>query len=413
MKSARQLYLLHLCTVSAFCVWTGILAGLYHWSMSAESEHHEKLIELKAVSLADQAQLLRRWIGGHGGVYVEQGDDIVPNPLLKHLPHRDIVLGERKLTLYNSPMVLRMLFSEFSGTSEHRIRLVAHQPLSPEGKPDSWEKSSLYALQGGETSVREKVHKEDKTLYRLMYPIKNQPKCDRCHNFGDTRPSEVVGGLSIVVDRTHTDAKFQVLAARIGTNHFVIWSFGALALLLFDRVGSRLLRRIEYTATYDHLTQIFNRRTIEQSLEYGIKVANRYNQPLSILLLDVDRFKSINDSYGHHGGDKILREITHVLTQSVRDTDTVGRFGGEEFLIVAPNTNEDAALTLAERILAELRSHDIWLKHEQKVSVTASIGIASLCEDDEGDTPLLQRADRALYQAKDLGRDQVCVAGQP
>lgn len=409
----NKLLMLHLSLGAAFLLWSAILAGLYVWSIKEQTAHHENLIAFRAKELANQTQVLRRWIGGHGGIYVEEGGDIRSNPQLADVPDRDVLTPQgRKLTLLNSPTVLRKLFSEFEGTSEDRIRLVAYAPVNSSGKPDSWEKKSLDSLQKGGKLFQEKVNDGEKTLFRMMYPIKSQPKCIRCHTFGRGDREKVVGGLSISVDRTSADLEFQTLTERVRVTYFMIWCSGLLAILLSDRVAVKLLNKIDYTATRDHLTRLYNRGAIEERMDYCLKVADRYEQPLSILLLDIDHFKQVNDTYGHSVGDRALQVVSDTLRATLRESDMVGRIGGEEFLVLAPHTSQDDAVSLARRMLDAIPRAPVYVDDSTVLALTVSIGVACRMEQSQSSEALLKEADTALYRAKRNGRNRLCIAEQ-
>lgn len=120
-------------------------------------------------------------------------------------------------------------------------------------------------------------------------------------------------------------------------------------------------------------------------------------------MLDIDHFKAVNDTYGHNTGDMVLQEFAKILQSTCRETDTVGRWGGEEFLIICPDTDRRAALTLAETIRANIEANDF----PGVEQVTASLGVG-LCQPDDNIDTVMERTDAALYQAKANGRNQVC-----
>lgn len=394
--------------VFALIGWTIILVSMYSWGLKAERDHYEHLVELKASALADQTQVLRRWIGGHGGVYAEVGGDIEPNPDLAHIPERDVTTPSgRELTLLNSPTVLRRILTEFESGSVDKIRLVAYNPINPDGMPDAWEHGSLDALGDGKKYIQETVDEKGQRRFRLMYPIKSQPKCSRCHDFGE-EVNKVIGGLSISIDRRESDHDFAILSGRLRYAYLGVWSAGVLGWIVFYFVSFRLIQKLNHSATHDHLTQLFNRGTIEQHLQHGLKIADRYDQPYSILLLDIDFFKQVNDTYGHAVGDKVLQEVTTVLQSSIRTCDTAGRLGGEEFLVLAPNTDVKEALTIVNRILEAYRTCSVQVDANISVPITVSVGLTSW-EKSESASDMMQRADRALYKAKNDGRNQACV----
>jgi len=155
-------------------------------------------------------------------------------------------------------------------------------------------------------------------------------------------------------------------------------------------------------AMIDSLTQVDNRRNLNRILQEEVRRVERHNLPLSILLFDLDRFKRINDTYGHNTGDRVLQEVALKLRQNIRTTDPFGRWGGDEFLCLAINSEGQQAVELAERLRSVLEQH-----HFDAVDkVTASFGVTTY---QRGDTPetLIRRADLGLYKAKEGGRNRV------
>ncbi len=158
---------------------------------------------------------------------------------------------------------------------------------------------------------------------------------------------------------------------------------------------------------YDALTKVFNRRTLEGNLSAELNRVKRYKQPSSIMLLDLDHFKNINDTYGHDFGDLVLKKISAALLENMRDTDYVGRVGGEEFVIVMPNTEKKTGILAADRlreIIAKLVFDTAGLH------VTISGGVSTAPEDAEDIEGLMKKADLALYSAKDNGRNCIVAA---
>lgn len=159
---------------------------------------------------------------------------------------------------------------------------------------------------------------------------------------------------------------------------------------------------LEQQASTDRLTQAFNRRHCEELTLREMSRARRYNLPLSVILFDIDHFKHVNDTYGHAVGDSVLIELVRLVRAHLRSSDVLARWGGEEFVIVAPSSLEEAA-ALAGKLLERVREHDF--THVGRVTVSA--GISSLHYRDTLDT-LMRRVDRALYDAKESGRDRAC-----
>ena len=155
----------------------------------------------------------------------------------------------------------------------------------------------------------------------------------------------------------------------------------------------------------DALTGLLNRYGLQHILAREHAEARRYNRPFSCLLIDLDNFKTINDTYGHTIGDLTLQQLASVLREAVRASDTVFRYGGEEFLVLLPETDLDGAIALAEKIRAFAASRHFG-EDQQVFNLTLSAGASTLCADESGHD-MIARADMALYHAKEQGRDRV------
>jgi diguanylate cyclase (GGDEF)-like protein len=159
-------------------------------------------------------------------------------------------------------------------------------------------------------------------------------------------------------------------------------------------------------ATTDSLTGLYNKRYVLSELENQCRIAYRNQRPFSIILMDIDNFKTINDLYGHLAGDEFLKYTAFLIESSLREQDICGRFGGEEFLIVLPETNLSGAFTVAERIRGKVEISK--LKYQQlEIHTTVSIGINEIDSEQGNITQLLKIADQALYQAKKTGKNKV------
>jgi diguanylate cyclase (GGDEF)-like protein len=170
-----------------------------------------------------------------------------------------------------------------------------------------------------------------------------------------------------------------------------------------------ILAQAHEIANTDVLTFLPNRRKIIVDLQEEVIRATRYDSPLSISLLDLDHFKDINDTYGHTTGDEALRSVSARLREQIRHPDTIGRYGGEEFLIVLPSSEIKAAGEQAERLCQTIRALQIEA-NDHSFKVTISIGVAQYRIGQENWEQFLHRADDALYKAKDMGRDRWVVA---
>ena len=182
-----------------------------------------------------------------------------------------------------------------------------------------------------------------------------------------------------------------------------------LASLLFPLRNALLYRAALQTALRDPLTETGNRIAMNQALQREIDLARRNLQPLSVLMLDIDHFKRINDSHGHITGDEVLKAVAGALKNSLRNIDMVFRYGGEEFMVLLSNTNREAAAMVGERLrmaILELQ----YLVENRAIDLTISIGCATLLTGESVDS-LQRRADNALYVSKREGRNRLSMAG--
>jgi diguanylate cyclase (GGDEF)-like protein len=190
----------------------------------------------------------------------------------------------------------------------------------------------------------------------------------------------------------------------VSTYHQIYVTSFAFSILLFSiamvlLATERLREELEHLATHDSLTDAFTRRHMNEALAQELERSRRQGRDLSLLAMDLDHFKSINDTYGHQAGDRVLIEFVADVRTLLRRHDQLGRFGGEEFVVLLPETNADTALSIAERIRVMMAT--------RKSGCTVSIGVTSRMNDSDTVDALLARADAAMYRAKSNGRNRV------
>jgi diguanylate cyclase (GGDEF)-like protein len=167
--------------------------------------------------------------------------------------------------------------------------------------------------------------------------------------------------------------------------------------------------RIKDMAMRDGLTGLYNRRAFDEQLRHALGREDRQKGRLGLVLLDIDHFKKLNDTFGHPAGDAVLRHTAHVVEQHLRRADEASRFGGEEFALILPGTDEAGALRLAERVRGGVEKAQLVFEGA-RLSVTVSLGVAVWPSDGQHEETLLAAADRALYAAKQAGRNRVAAA---
>ena len=218
--------------------------------------------------------------------------------------------------------------------------------------------------------------------------------------------SEVIGVLQIELrqDRVKSDALQEFPVKR------------QLAVALAERIGLalgniRLRENLKQQTVQDPLTGLYNRRFLEESLNREIASAARKKQTFAVLMLDVDHFKRFNDTFGHEAGDAVLRSLSDSLRGAIRGSDVACRYGGEEFVILLPESSETGALGRAKNILELVRALQLKFDGQPLGPITVSIGVATFPKNGETAHAIIRAADQALYLAKGAGRDTVIVAG--
>ena len=164
--------------------------------------------------------------------------------------------------------------------------------------------------------------------------------------------------------------------------------------------------QVEAQATHDRLTGVVNRETLLHVLVAEVERSIRHNKPLSVAFIDIDRFKPINDTYGHNSGDAVLRQMATMITDNIRVSDVFGRYGGEEFMLIMPETTPDEGIILAEHLRASVMAEPMVIAGDQRLQVTISVGIAGGRGSKLQVDTLVDQADAAMYAAKSLGRNR-------
>lgn len=211
-----------------------------------------------------------------------------------------------------------------------------------------------------------------------------------------------VTGMLFLASRVGRDIDFEFVSVMTLVGNHVTHIIGKVRLFLETK-------RLSIT---DALTGLYNTRYFYKTLDLEIARTNRYDSPFSLILFDIDNFKQMNDTYGHQAGDEVLQEIAQILRSVSRETDTIVRYGGEEFIIILPNTLEEETIFLANRIRNIVQDHQFCKNSLERVRITLSSGIASYPKNAKDAKSLLNAADSALYAAKAAGKNIVfCFEG--
>jgi len=236
------------------------------------------------------------------------------------------------------------------------------------------------------------------------------PKMDGFELIKRIRTNPAFKSIYLILITARIQEGDRVRGLDLGADDYITKPFSFSELLARVRVGSRVVhyqQHLEFQTQVDSLTGLFNRRAFEKKMHEEFERSKRYHNPLSLLILDIDNFKTINDTYGHHGGDAALVKISETLREKTRQSDFPSRYGGEEFVLVLPETDQENALQVASKIHDAIRSCAFGTT-TRPFALTVSIGVSSTSTRFYSDwRELLNDADQALYLAKNTGKDRV------
>jgi diguanylate cyclase (GGDEF)-like protein len=244
------------------------------------------------------------------------------------------------------------------------------------------------------------------------------PKMDGFELIKTIRSDPDLKNLYMILITARIQEGDRIRGLDLGADDYITKPFSFSELLARIRVGSRVIQyqqHLEYQTQTDSLTGLYNRRAFEKKMTDEFERANRYGHALSLLMLDIDNFKIINDTYGHNGGDAALVKISEVLRATTRQSDFPSRFGGEEFVLILPDTDHQRALQAAEKIMGEIRS-SVFSASNAHFYLTVSIGVSSTSILPYANAhQMIEDADHALYAAKHNGKDraEIFQPGKP
>jgi len=397
--------------------------------MSKEMLFQEALSNFKSMTYT------RQWNSDHKSVYVIQHDNIKPNPYLE-----DSILytKDNKVLIKINPAWMTRQISELANKhGDYFFRITSLRPLNPDNRPDGFEKRALIYLKDKKNEKYYTEIAEDK--YNFLGSLKVKSSCISCHEAQEYKLNDIIGGLrvSIPIQSYLENVKeiknksnilysitiFIALVIAFITFYFlkIINKRQKIIQKLNQNLESKVnerTKKLELTSkklkasnkklikisTIDYLTKISNRRYFFELGDKLFKLSKRHNTSFSIIAIDIDFFKKVNDDYGHNVGDEVLKFVSLTIQNSIRDTDLLARIGGEEFAIILKDTNINGAKELAEKIRFNIDEHPY---NSSKLSIhcTISLGIVSISKDDISLSKLLDKADIALYQAKERGRN--------
>jgi diguanylate cyclase (GGDEF)-like protein len=404
MNPATMFYL-NLCLVISLVI-VAIYLGIYLRNNRLLMDS----VKQQAASYLDLIVRVRRWNAGFGGIYVEKKNGVETNRYLREVGSEpDVVATDgRVFTLRNPALMTKEISKIFSEHSGIHFHITSRQLLNKENAPDLFEQRALKSFEVGNQEFWEIERGPAGPSFRYMAPLMVEQSCQKCHFRFNYKVGDVRGGISVSIP-------FNKIENELVVNRQVIIGLSILSLalllgssyLMLNQMSAKIEaanRAVREASITDELTGLRNRRFLMTRFNEEFDRARRNGGALGLLMLDLDHFKVINDTYGHPFGDLVLKRVAQTLAEVVRDYDIAGRYGGEEFAVVVPGSSSSDMLLLAERIRQRIEQTEIQ-DNTASARMTISAGVAALVDDDTVET-LLKRADKALYQAKHEGRNR-------
>lgn len=388
-----------------------------NFHFKAEALTHDILLQ-QGRALFNEIVMFRRWVSQQGGVFVKVKDGVNPNPFLTSLPDLKVNIRDEdgaSYTLRNPGLVVKGISELSEKSGQFRFHVASLKPINEStNSPDDFERKALESFERGEKEAFTIEPSEGGAEYRYMAPLVYEQQCNKCHGFQNYDIGDIRGGISVSIPMTMVSEKLKANRTYILTSAALV--LGILLVFLFT-LSNKFMKKLDEAqaqlfvmATTDGLTKIYNRKVAIERFEEEISQHNRFNKPLSCLLLDIDHFKSINDRYGHQAGDAFLVMLAGILRKFSRQYDIVCRYGGEEFIIILPETDLGAALFVAEKMREQVQQASIAF-NGSTISATISVGAAQMLPGKkETSDDIIYRADKALYKAKETGKNRVITA---
>jgi diguanylate cyclase (GGDEF)-like protein len=396
-------------------LWSSVILLSMIWNLIQSRQSTFETARIQARVAYEKDITYRQWSADFGGVYVPVTEDTQPNPYLFGILERDIItLSGRELTLINPAYMTRQIHEMEEERSGVRGHITSVDPLRPENAPDAWELEALMSFESGEDEISSIEDMGGDEFLRLMRPLTTTQGCLACHAAQGYQVGDIRGGLSVSIPMQPLREVGRRQEMILVGGHSLLWLVGFSGIM----VGSQRFKQFELErlqnrkelnelAIRDSLTGSLNRRHFFELAKIELVRAERYRHPIALIMIDIDYFKAVNDFNGHQLGDAVLIEMVRRLTKEKRKIDLIGRYGGDEFMLLLPETGRTEAAKAAERFRRLMAEEGMELgDHEYLVRVSCGVASMELGEKLTVEE-LIERSDKALYSAKQSGRNQI------
>ncbi len=387
--------------------WLLLVTVSIYWNYSSMLSKQQELLLQAARSYFAQIVLSRAWVAFHGGVYVPVTMETRPNEYLE-TPMREIVVNENlTLTKINPAFMTRQISEMAQKRNGVQFHITSLKPTRPGNIPDMMEKLALQGFEKGETETAFLFNESGKRYFFFMAPLVTEKTCLQCHAKQNYKVGDIRGGISVILPYS-----LNMPIVSLVTGHIIIALVGVAGMIIGGRKLSGAYARLRHQSITDTLTEIPNRRNFSETLLKEFNRCKRTQNPLSVIMCDIDYFKSFNDTFGHDKGDECLKSVAKAVDSALkRPGDFCARYGGEEFVVILPETSAEGAYHVAENIRMAVEDLRIPSKANSFLPyVTISLGVTTSDLESPIDPELLTKyADEALYAAKANGRNRVEV----
>lgn len=391
-------------------------------------EISKQILLHEAKSLYQSIVVTRKWATNHNDIYIKKHPNIKKN---KFLENNHIFTKDGELLIKMTPGWMTRQIAEISNDQcDYYFKITSLKPINPKSKPDKFEKEALIFLNQNKNQTFYTKMEEDK--FNFLGTVKAEKSCITCHHKQGYKQNDIIGGVRISIPTDMHRKNTKMITYKTKMHDIVTIITSALFLLIIIYTINSIFKRekkikklnktleqkvnkrtdalkkandrLVKISTIDDLTSIPNRRYFFEMANKSFHMSKRDNSVFSVVCIDIDYFKKINDTYGHQKGDEILKIIATSINEEIRKSDTFARVGGEEFIILLNNTKQIEAEIFAEKIRKKIEDLEY-----KKIKVTISLGITQYEKTDTCFEPLLSRADQALYEAKDTGRNKSII----
>ncbi|MFA5354265.1 MAG: diguanylate cyclase [Thermodesulfovibrionales bacterium] len=386
--------------ISTVIAVVAVLSLIFYFMFSKTRDliYEDNLV--KARTLFNTISLVRGWLSSHGGVYVLKK---TAKGETAFRVGSDILAGDgRVLSLEDHDSMGRAIVGQATEEGLFTYRNISLSPLNRQGRAGEFEEKAFRLFEQGVKEVSGVYTAGGKSYFRYMAPLVAQQDCLHCHSREGWKPGGIAGGGFVSFEVGQIQASLRSTALLIMSVALITTALLLGLIYLFSRrlmiKTSEVMKEMERLALTDDLTGLFNRKQILTVFSGEFERARRLGSELGCVMLDITNFRDVNDRYGHLFGDELLRRVANRLKGIIRESDIIGRYGGEEFLLILPGIDRDGARTIALRAKEEMKAESA-----KEIPLSVSICLTILRNEDKYIDDMLRRVDEMVRSGQCSG----------